>query len=451
MVAVLVTCCKIVYMDMNKATLHLVGIVSLTLSLLTHTARAAEPVRMDSIAAVINDDVIMLSEATARARVLSSSGKLAGASPQALLKKAVDDLILERLQIQEAKKEGITIDDVTLNKTIEGIARQNNLNLPQFQQALQQEGLNYAEFREQTRRKLMADALRQRQVRGRVKVSDQEIEDLIASQSHDLTRGERYNLQHILIAAPNGIPVNQANAARQQAEKLRQRIVSGEDFTQLARNESDSHAAKQGGNLGWQESDKLPPSFKRTLTLMQTGEVSEVIRDPQGFHILKLLDRQGGKRQLTNATRTRHILVSTEKHPEAQAKQKIDGIFQQLQSGADFAALAKQHSDDPGSGKKGGDLGWIVPGQTVAPFEQTMNRAALNTISPPFKSRFGWHILQVLERKQQDSTENALRNRANQYLGERKSEERYQAWLQGLRNEAYIEYRIPTDKKLQLR
>lgn len=447
MAAAPVTCCKTVCMDMNKIFPYqkLVAALLLLSAGLIQTAHAAEAVRMDQIAAVVNSDAIMMSEASERARVLAASSKAKLLTPQQLLKKAVDELILERLQVQQAEKQNINIDDVTLNKAVESIARQNKLSLPQFRQALQQEGIDYDNFREQTRRRLMVDALRQRQIGGKVKVSDQEVQDLIAINSASLTKGERYHLQHILVSAPNGTPVARVNAARQRAEDIRRRIIAGEDFNRIASSESDSNAAREGGSLGWQEAEKLPPSFRRTLALMQPGEISEVVRDPQGFHILKLLDRQGGERRMVNDTHARHILVSTEKYSDAQAKQKIDGIYQQLAGGADFAALAKANSDDPGSGSKGGDLGWVKQGQTVAPFEQAMNSSPLNAISQPFRTRFGWHIVQVLERRQADNTEQALRAKATDFLGDRKAEEQFQAWLQGLRNEAYIEYRIPAN------
>lgn len=416
-------------------------VISLLFSIAALPANAEEAASLDRIAAVVNNDVIMLSEAQHRAQIL-----------KAPLKQAIDELIMERLQTQKAVAAGIQVDDVILNKAVENVARQNNLDLPAFQQALQQEGIHYDDFRAQTKRKLMIDALRKRQMQGNVKVSEQEVNDLITSQTDSLTKGERFNLQHILIAVPTGTPVAQVNAARERAEKLRRRLLSGADFTQLAQMESDSYAAKNGGNLGWQEAEKLPASFNRILAIMQPGEISEVVRDSQGFHILKLLERQGGKRQMAMSTHVRHILVSTVNQPDEQAKQKIDAIYQQLQQGADFGALARQNSDDSGSGAKGGDLGWISPGQTVAPFEQTMNQTALNAMSMPFKSEFGWHILQVLERNQTDQTNTVLRDKATEFLGDRKAEEQYQAWLQSLRNDAYIDYRIALENNdLRLR
>ncbi|MDD5392362.1 MAG: peptidylprolyl isomerase [Thiothrix sp.] len=386
----------------NKA-LRYFSIVAALIAVLASTqpAQAETDTPIDQIAAVVNNSSILLSEAQQRM-----------ATQHSTLKQAIDDLILERLQVQKAKEAGIPDGDPAQ----------------------------------------MIAALRKQQLQGKIKVSDQEVADLIASQSDTITQGERYNLQHILIATPVGVSVAQANTTRQQAEQIRSRILAGEDFAQLARSESDSNAAKNGGNLGWQDATSLPSSFTRAITLLKTGDVSEVIRDTKGFHILKLLEREGGKRQAAAATaiRTRHILVSTEKLPEEQAKQKIDALYQQLKQGASFAQLAQANSDDPGSAAKGGDLGWVTAGQTVAEFEQVMNQIADNAISKPFKTQFGWHILQVLAHKQEDRTVDSLRNKASDFIGERKAEEQYQAWLQGLRNSAYIDYRVPLDNNLQL-
>jgi peptidyl-prolyl cis-trans isomerase SurA len=386
----------------NKA-LRYFSIVAALIAVLASTqpAQAETDTPIDQIAAVVNDSSILLSEAQQRMAAQHSS-----------LKQAIDDLILEHLQVQKAKEAGIPDGDPTQ----------------------------------------MIAALRKQQLQGKVKVSDQEVADLIASQSDTIIQGERYNLQHILIATPAGVSVAQANAARQQAEQIRSRILAGEDFAQLARSESDSNAAKNGGNLGWQDAASLPASFTRAIALLKTGDVSEVIRDTKGFHILKLLEREGGKRQAATATaiRARHILVSTEKLPEEQAKQKIDALYQQLKQGASFAQLAQTNSDDPGSTAKGGDLGWVTAGQTVAEFERVMNQTEDNAISKPFKTQFGWHILQVLAHKQEDRSVDSLRNKASDFIGERKAEEQYQAWLQSLRNSAYIDYRVPLDNNLQL-
>lgn len=388
----LVTCYKTAFTVMNKAWLLLVlAFIPLVL--------VAEEFAIDQIAAVVNDDSVLMSEAQQRM-----------ATQQLSLRQAVDELVLERLQLQQATSMGIP------------------------------------EAEPQT----MIAALRAQMLKNTVNVSEQEVAELIASQSDTVTQGERYHLQHILLATSASISADQAKQIHDRAEQLRRRLLAGEDFTQLAKTTSDSHAAKQGGDLGWQAATNLPASFIRVLALLKTGDISEVIRDDSGFHILKLLEREGGKRKMTENTRTRHILISTATRDDAQAKQKIDDLYQQAMQGTSFAQLAKTHSDDPGSAAKGGDLGWVPPGKTVPEFEQVMLQTPLNTLSQPFKTSFGWHILQVLARQPVDQTVDSLRDKAGDFLAERKAQEQYQAWLQGLRSKAFIEYRIPSDNNLQL-
>jgi peptidyl-prolyl cis-trans isomerase SurA len=421
----------------------------ITLLSLTKTVHANG---IDQIAAVVNSDVIMLSEVKKRARLLVQvEPKARGLAPQALLRESLDDLILERLQVQQAKERGIEIDDVTLNRTVERIAQKNKMNLSQFRQALAREGINYENYREQTRNKMIADALRKRQVDARIRVNDQEIEDLIVSQSGKLNRGIQYQLQHILISAPSGTSVAAVNAAKKRAEAVRNKIVKGADFTTVAKTSSDSNAAQKGGNLGWQPAEKLPASFNRVLTLLEVGAVSEVVRDPQGFHILKLVNKKGGQQSFDTTARVKHILIKVDnKTNDAAARQKINKIYKQLQSGGDFAKLAKQNSDDTGSAKQGGDLGWVSASDLVPQFARVMNSQALNTISAPFKSQFGWHVLSVSQRKKQDRTDDRLKLKAQEFLGNRKLEEEYLVWLQRLKDEAYIEYRPPFTKGIRL-
>lgn len=446
---------KVEFMVMNKVNnssllrLCLLGLVALlTMPSLT----AAQANTLDRIAVVVNDDVVLMSEVQQRMQVLRSGEKTTASNQQALMKAAVDELVLERLQTQYAEERGIRVDDASLNQALEKIAANNNMNLQTFQAALQRQGVDFIALRERTRQRLLVNALRRQQIARKVNVTEREIEDLVATQSAKLTAGQRYRLQHILIAAPNGTPIEQIKAARAKAEELRQRVVSGQDFAAVAQQFSDNRAANQGGDLGWQNADNLPVSFLRVLALMQPGDISEVVRDANGFHVLKLVERQGeaGGGQVTEYS-VRHILASTEKHSPEIAQQRIMTAYQQLQAGADFAQLAQQYSDDPGSLNQGGNLGWVKEGQMVPPFDQTMQQQAPNTLSQPFQTRFGWHILQVMDKRQVDGTKDELRKKAANFLGKRKEEEQYRAWLQSLRNDAYIDYRIPMGKaELQL-
>lgn len=436
---------------MNNQKASLLFTILLLLSMLTMSAKAAQP--LDQIAAVVNNDVIMNSEVVQRASLLKRTNpkEVARLSAQALAIEALEDLILERLQLQQAKERGITIDDVTLNRTIERIAQNNKLNLPQFRQALIREGINYENYRKQIRNKMISESLRKRQVDRNINITDQEIEDLIISQSDKLNQGVKYNIQHILVAAPNGTSVGAVNVARKKAEALRKRILAGEDFSVLAKTSSDSHAAATGGNLGWQQAEKLPTSFVRALSLLPVGAVSDVVRDPRGFHIIKLLNKQGGKQKVVNASQVKHILIKVDELMDnATAQAKINAIYQDLQKGADFAQYAKSASDDKGSAARGGDLGWVSPEELVPNFAKVMQQQPLNTLSRPFRSKFGWHVLMVTERQQRDQTGDLLKANAQEFLGNRKLEEEYQVWLQRLKDEAYIEYRPPYGNAIRL-
>ena len=438
-----------------KLLAPLFGLFFGTLLLSSTASQANTP--LDKIAAVVNSDVVMLSEINTRARVLRSSSKQAsGLSPQQLQVEALDDLILERLQMQQAKQRGINIDPISLNKTLEQIAQRNKLSLGQFRQALQREGINYEEYRQQVRNKLVMESLRKRQVDARINVSKQEIQDLIVSQSSKLNQGVQYKLQHILVAAPNGIPIAQSNKAKQRAEKLRKKIIASGNFNAVAKSSSDNYAAEKGGNLGWQASEKLPKSFNRVLSLLEVGAISAVVRDPKGFHILKLLEKRGGQQQakggLVTKARVQHILVKVDNtRNNTQAKQSIESIKQKLTQGESFAVLAKQYSDDPGSKGNGGNLGWVSEKSLVPAFAKVMSQQALNTVSTPFKSRFGWHVLQVLERRQADTRTERLKLKAQEFIGQRKLEEEYDAWLQRLKGEAYIEYRVSLGNGIRLK
>ena len=411
---------------------------------------------LDKIAAVVNSDVIMLSEIATRAKILRASSKQAARfTPKQLQAEALDNLILERLQMQQAKQRGIDIDPVSLNKTLEKIARRNKLSMGQFRQALQAQGMNYTEYRKQVRNKLVMESLRKRQVDSRINVSQQEVQDLIVSQSAKLNQGVQYQLQHILVSAPNGIPIAQSNAAKQRAEKLRKQVITSNNFDAVAKSSSDNYAAEKGGNLGWQNAEKLPKSFNRVLSLLEVGAISDVVRDPKGFHILKLLDKRGGQQAGKNSVtkaRVQHILIKVDaKRSNAQAKQVIDEVIQKLQQGANFADLAKQYSDDPGSKANGGNLGWVSEKSLVPTFAKVMKKQPINQVSSAFKSRFGWHVLQVLERRQADVSTDRLKLKAQEFLGQRKLEEEYDAWLQRLKGEAYIEYRIPMGNGIRLK
>lgn len=262
-------------------------------------------------------------------------------------------------------------------------------------------------------------------------------------------------LQHILVSAPNGTPIAQVNAAKKRAEDLRKKVIETRNFDAIARSSSDNNAAKNGGHLGWQAAENLPASFNRVLALLDVGAISEVVRDPTGFHILKLLDKRGGAQQgkgIITKAHVRHILIKVDnKRTDAQARQEITKIRQQIEAGANFADLARKYSDDLGSKANGGDLGWVSETSLVPQFANVMKQQAVKTLSTPFRTQYGWHILEVLEKRQVDNTPEKLKLKAQAFLGQRKLEEEYEAWLQRLKGEAYIEYRIPLGKNIRLK
>ena len=391
------------------------------------SANATEQL-LDRIAAVVNNDIVMLST------VLQQAKRLKAAAPniadKKLIKRALEQLVLIKVQVQHGKKLGIIVDDVMLNRTIEGIARQNNLSLASFRSALEKEGFKYGTFREEIRNRLIIDALKQRQSGGRSKISEQEVTDLIFSQATQLNKDAQYHLQDILISAPNGIPLPQFNSARNQAQQLRNQLLKQTNFATNGISTDD---------MGWKNVAELPLAYTRILSLMGVNEISPVVHDSKGFHILKLVEKRGGGQNLQLQVHARHILIADS---SSKGLKKAKKISQQLQTGADFATLAKINSADTGSAVNGGDLGWATPSTYVPAFAAVVKKSPIKSISQPVKSKFGWHIIQVLERKQIDSSRDALRASAKAILSKKKSKDGYEIWLQGVRDDAFVEYRI---------
>jgi len=383
---------------------------------------------LDRIAAVVNNDVVMLSSVLARAKRLKTA--LPNSTDKALIKQALEQLVLIKVQTQYGKELGIIIDDVMLNRTIEGIAKQNKLSLGDFRIALQRQGIEYSAFREDIRARLIIDALKQRQSGQRANISEQAVNDLIFSQASIINQDAQYQLQEIFIPAPNGINVAQFNSARKQAETLRRQLLNQASFA------SKHYPTK---DLGWQANKELPASYSRALSLMGIDEISPVVHDSQGFHILKLVAKRGGSQQLEQQVHTRHILIG---NPSNAGQKKAISIRNKIIAGADFATLAKTNSADTGSAVNGGDLGWAKPTLYVPEFAAVVKTAALKAISQPIKTKFGWHIIQVLERKKIDASRTSMRASAKSILAKKKNKNGYETWLQGIRDDAFIEYRL---------
>ena len=401
---------------------------------------------LDGIVAVVGDDVITERELVERINLAEQQLAQRGArapNRDVLIRQVMERMVVERVQLQEARRVGINIDEITLNRTMESIAAENNLTLLQLRNALAAEGVDFAAFRQQIRDELTIAQLRRRQVDNRLRVGEQEIDDLIAAESGAIDRDIRYQLSHILIALPQGADSATIAAAREKAEGLRARARAGEDFAGLAISHSDAPDALDGGDMGWRGAADIPTLFARNVILMRPGEISPVLRSPNGFHIVKLSDREAGAELKVTQTRARHILISTDQiRTEQEAQAQARNLYNRIREGASFADLARGHSDDVGSAARGGELGWLSPGETVPAFEEAINRLPVGQISTPIQSPFGWHIIEVQERRQVDASRDLLRARAQEVLQNRKREEETELWLRRLRDEAFVEYRV---------
>ena len=401
---------------------------------------------IDNIVAIVNDDVITRVELESEADAVAHQQRLQGLSlPPAdiLNSKVLEHLIVKRLQLQLASSNGIHVDDIMLNETLQNIARQNNMTLSQFHDRLQQDGFDFEHFRENMRDEIALRELRQRQVDNRISVTDQEVDDFIKNE--DATGGTdmEYHLAHILVAVPEAASPEQIQQARTEAEGILAKLHNGADFSQTAIERSDGQQALKGGDPGWRPAGEIPSLFSGMVKTLAKGGISDLIRSPSGFHIIKLLDKRLGKPHVITQTKARHILIT----PDAltnddEASQELLALKQQIQDGADFDQLAKEYSDDKGSASQGGELGWVTPGMMVSEFEQTMDSLKPGEISDPVKSRFGWHLVQVLDRREVDDTETFNRNQIRQQVFQRKVDDAYEIWLQRLRSEAYVEIRL---------
>jgi peptidyl-prolyl cis-trans isomerase SurA len=403
-------------------------------------------VEIDRIVAVVNDDVIVHSEMQARLRSVIEQLNKSGVPvpPRDVLEKQVlDQLILDRLQLQIAASTGVRVDDETLNRQIADIARQNKLSLREFRDILERDGFNFATFREDMRNELIKSRVQQREVQDRVQVTERDIDNYLATQAKQGGNSPEYRVSHILIAVPDGASPEQLAEARAKTENILARLNAGENFGQIAAAQSDGRQALEGGDLGWRKSQDLPTLFEQVVPRLKKGEVSDIIRSSSGFHLIKLEDIRGGERHVIKQTHAQHILIKpTEVVSSQAARSRLSVLRSRIVGGADFNVLARANSEDPGSAVKGGDLGWLSPGDTIPQFEKAMNALAEGEISEPFETQFGWHIVQVLGRRDRDSTTEVQRSNAAEALRRRKVEEELQNWFRQIRDEAFIEYRL---------
>jgi len=429
------------------ATLRVVAACVSLLAAATSSLAQIEP--LDSIVAVVNNDVIVKSELDGEIALMRPQLEAAGAAipDQATLQQQMlDRLIAKRLQMQRAEALGLEIDEAELTQAMTNIANRNGLSLEGLQEALAANGIAFSDFREDTRMQILTSRLQQQEVVQNIRVTDPEIDRFLEQESDTLINRSEVRLQHILIALPDPATPQQVEQAQEEARSLAARLRKGADFAQLARTYSDGGRAAEGGDLGWFPMAEVPSLAVEAANNLAKGEVSDPIRSPSGFHLIRVSDIRGDEPEPLTQIHARHILIRpNEVVSDEDAKRRLQRLKLRIQGGDDFATLARSHSDDTGSALNGGDLGWVSPGETVPQFEEVMQRLGDNEISEPFRSPFGWHIVQVLERRRQDTRDEVLRLRAKDVIRQRKAEEATELWLQQLRDEAYVELRLNDD------
>ena len=402
---------------------------------------------VDRIVAVVNKEVVTASELRERVDFAERELRRQGtpAPERALLERQVlERLVLDKAQLQLAAESGLRVDDLQLDRSIERITENNNMTLSVFRKALENDGVQFDRFREEVRRQIIMQRLREREVDERIEVGESEIDLYLEDQKSGGAERLEYNLAHILVRLPEQASPERIAQARLRAERARDEARAGADFGRLAASYSDSGDALQGGQMGWRAADRLPELFSVALQAMKPGEVSDVLRSPGGFHVLRLLDRRGaGQGRAVTQTRVRHILIRTnELVSETEARRRLAELRERIVTGGvDFAEIARVNSADV-SAAQGGDLGWIYPGDTVPEFERAMNSLKPSEVSQPAKTPFGWHLLQVLERRSGGLPPERQRFVARQALRERKSDEAFQDWLRQLRDRTYVEIRL---------
>lgn len=405
-----------------------------------------KPIEADRVIAVVNNEAVTQYELRTRLATVESSLRRQGTPmppPQVLQKQVLERIIVDRLQMQSATELGMKVGDTELDSALRRIASNNKLTLDEFKAALDKDGIPWAKFREEVRQEITLSRLRDREIDSRVTISESEIDTYLTSAE---ARGDNteYALAHIIVRLPEQAGPEQIARLRSRAVEAQQKLQQGEDFAKVAAAYSDAPDALSGGNLGVRTQDRMPTLYAEAAAKLEPGQISAILRSSAGFHILKVIDKRGGKlvAKATQQSHARHILIRvSELVSDADAKRKIEEIKAKSDSGVSFVELAKQYSNDI-SASKGGDLGWLDQGATVPEFEKAMNALPLNKVSDPVKTPFGWHLIEVTERRSSEGGNEQLRLAARQALRERKADEAYENWLRQLRDNAYVEYRL---------
>jgi peptidyl-prolyl cis-trans isomerase SurA len=405
---------------------------------------ATQGVQLDRIAAIVNDGVVLTSELDEQVGAVTErlrTQKLELPAQNVLREQVLERLILEQIQMQRADKAGMKVPDEALNNALLEVAQQNHIELSKLPEALAAQGVDYGSYRAQMRKELTLSLLRQRDVLQRISVTPREIDQYLEKQKVAPSEGNEYNISHILIAVAQTASAGDLDAANKKAGDVYQRAKNGEDFSKLAVGNSNSQDALDGGSLGWRKGTELPTFLTDLVLKMKPGEVSEPLRTPTGFHIVKLNEVRGvSQKSVVNQVHVRHILMKTnELQDDATVKQKLEDIRARILKGEDFAGLAHTTSEDTGSAAEGGDLGWTGPGAFVPEFEQIIAGLKENEISEPFKTQYGWHIVQLLGKREFDNTDELKRRHAVEEIRASKADEETELWLRRLRDEAYVD------------
>jgi peptidyl-prolyl cis-trans isomerase SurA len=435
-----------IYRNVVKLCITALALTGFIAPLNSHARTTTPVLKMDRIIAIVDQSVITEQELVDRTRTVTAQLEKQGTElpPENVLEKQIlERLIVDSLQLQFAAQSGLKVDDTQLDKTIERIATQNKLTVEEFKAALEKDGIPIRKFREDIRSEITIARLKEREVDNRVTISEGEVDNYLTTQANRGEEQNEFELSHILIRTPEDASPEDLDKAKAKTQAALKLLADGESFEKVSAGYSDAPNALEGGAMGWKNGSQIPTLFLDALKPMQVGEIAKPIRSPNGFHILKLTNKRGGSSSLVvDQTHARHILIKlTEVVSENDGKRKMDGIKERLDNGTKFEDMARQYSDD-GSANNGGDLGWVNPGDTVPPFEKAMNELAPGEISAPVKSPFGWHIIQVIERRKQDMTKEASRLKARQEIRARKSEEAYQDWIRELRDRAFVEMRL---------
>ncbi len=409
-------------------------------------AAAARIAVVDRIVAVVNKEVITQYELAERMNRVLKELQRRGTSPPErgeIERQVLERLVAEKVQLQFARETGLRVDDLELDRTVNRVAERNKLSLTEFRNTLERDAIRFDAFREELRNEILITRLREREVTSKITVSEGEIENFLLEQSERKDAATEYSIAHILVRVPEQASPEQLEARRARAEEALKRLKDGADFAQLAAAYSDAPDALQGGVTGWRSQERLPELFVEALAKLKAGEVSNVLRSPAGFHVLKLVEMRGaGAPLLVEQAHVRHILVRTnELVSEDDARRKLSNLRERIVNGVNFAELARLNSDDS-SASRGGDLGWVYPGDTVPEFERAFMDLKQMEVSQPVKTPFGWHLVQVLERRTADMSSERRRVEARKALLDRKGDEAYQEWLRQLRDRAYVELRL---------